>query len=103
MEVNRKPAQSASDFVNDVHNMPAGQDLLLLVWSHGNASYRTVHPEPASRTANHELVRPLDYPDGPRDGARPSGRRPGIFFWSQDRHVRRPFAAAVKLEPRRSK
>jgi serine protease Do len=45
MEVNRKPAQSASDFANDVHNTPSGQDLLLLVWSHGNASYRTVHPE----------------------------------------------------------
>ncbi|HEY3627858.1 MAG TPA: Do family serine endopeptidase [Terracidiphilus sp.] len=45
MEVNRKPAQSASDFANDVHNSAAGQDVLLLVWSHGNASYRTVHPE----------------------------------------------------------
>ncbi len=45
MEVNRKPAQSASDFANDVHNTPSGQDLLLLVWSHGGASYRTVHPE----------------------------------------------------------
>jgi len=45
LEVNRKPAQSASDFANDVHNTPAGQDLLLLVWSHGNASYRTVHAE----------------------------------------------------------
>jgi serine protease Do len=45
MEVNRKAAQSAGDFVNDVHNVPAGQDVLLLVWSHGNASYRTVHPE----------------------------------------------------------
>ncbi|HLY17578.1 MAG TPA: Do family serine endopeptidase [Bryobacteraceae bacterium] len=44
MEVNRKPAQSASDFATDVHNL-AGQDVLLLVWSHGNASYRTVHPE----------------------------------------------------------
>jgi serine protease Do len=45
MEVNRKPAQSASDFADHVHNMASGQDLLLLVWSHGNASYRTVHPE----------------------------------------------------------
>ena len=45
MEMNRKPAQSANDFVNDVHNSASGQDLLLLVWSHGNASYRTVHPE----------------------------------------------------------
>ena len=38
-------ADSASDFVNAVHNLPAGQDVLLLVWSKGNASYRTVHPE----------------------------------------------------------
>jgi serine protease Do len=45
MEVDRKPAQSASEFANQVHNAPAGQDLLLLVWSHGGASYRTVHPE----------------------------------------------------------
>ena len=45
LEVNRKPAQSASDFVNEVHNSPAGQEVLLLVWSKGNASYRTVHPE----------------------------------------------------------
>lgn len=45
MEVNRKPAQSASEFANQVHNTPSGQDLLLLVWSHGGASYRTVHPE----------------------------------------------------------
>jgi serine protease Do len=45
MEVNRKPAQSASEFANAVHNTPTGQDVLLLVWSHGNASYRTVHAE----------------------------------------------------------
>ncbi len=45
LEVNRKPAQSASDFINEVHNNASGQDLLLLVWSKGNASYRTVHPE----------------------------------------------------------
>ncbi len=45
MEVNRKPAQSASEFVNQVHQGPAGKDLLLLVWSKGNASYRTVHPD----------------------------------------------------------
>ena len=51
MEVNRKPAQSASDFASDVHNL-AGQDMLLLVWSHGNASYRTVHPASASGEQN---------------------------------------------------
>ena len=45
LEVNRKPAQSATDFINEVHSSASGQDLLLLVWSKGNASYRTVHPE----------------------------------------------------------
>ncbi len=45
LEVNRKPAESASNFVDEVHNAPTGQDVLLLVWSKGNASYRTVHPE----------------------------------------------------------
>ncbi len=45
MQVDRKPADSASDFASQVRNSPAGQDLLLLVWSHGNASYRTVHPD----------------------------------------------------------
>jgi serine protease Do len=44
-EVDRKPAASASDFVGEVHAAPADKDLLLLVWSHGNASYRTVHPD----------------------------------------------------------
>ena len=43
MEVNRKPATSASDFANQVHE--GGKDLLLLVWSKGNASYRTLHPD----------------------------------------------------------
>jgi len=45
LEVNRKPASSASAFVDAVHNTPAGKDVLLLVWSKGNASYRTVHPD----------------------------------------------------------
>jgi len=44
-EVNRKPATSASEFATAVHSSPADKDLLLLVWSHGNASYRTVHPD----------------------------------------------------------
>ena len=43
-EVNRKPAQSADQFVTEVHQSPDGKDLLLLVWSKGNASYRTIHP-----------------------------------------------------------
>lgn len=48
VEVNRKPVTSASDTVNQIHAVPAGKDVLLLVWSHGNASYRTVHPDAAS-------------------------------------------------------
>lgn len=42
LEVNRKPTMSANQFVGAVHGSPAGKDLLLLVWSKGNASYRTV-------------------------------------------------------------
>ena len=45
MEVDRKPASSAGEFANQVHSNPAGKDILLLVWSKGNASYRTVHTD----------------------------------------------------------
>ncbi len=45
MEVDRKPADSASQFVDQVHQVPAGKDMLMLVWSKGNASYRTVRPD----------------------------------------------------------
>ena len=45
LEVNRKAVKSASQFADAVHAAPEGQDLLLLVWSHGGASYRTVHPD----------------------------------------------------------
>jgi serine protease Do len=44
VEVNRKPVTSAEQFANAVHASPAGKDLLLLVWSKGNNSYRVVHP-----------------------------------------------------------
>jgi serine protease Do len=44
MEVNRKPADSAAQFANEVHQNQDGKDLLILVWSKGNASYRTIHP-----------------------------------------------------------
>jgi serine protease Do len=44
LEVNRKPADSASQFVSEVHQDQDGKDLLLLVWSKGNASFRTIHP-----------------------------------------------------------
>jgi serine protease Do len=44
LEVNRKPVTSADQFVNDIHASPADKDLLLLIWSKGNAGYRLLHP-----------------------------------------------------------
>ena len=44
VEVNRKPVTSAEQFASAVHATPAGKDLLLLVWSKGNNSYRVLHP-----------------------------------------------------------
>ena len=43
-EVNRKPVTSAEQFANEMHATPAGKDILLLVWSKGNSSFRVVHP-----------------------------------------------------------
>jgi len=45
LEVNRKPADSASQFANAVHQDKDGKELLMLVWSKGNSSYRTIHPD----------------------------------------------------------
>src|ERR1700761_2295252 len=45
LEVDRKPVTSTEQFVNEAHTAPAGKDLLLLVWSQGNASYRVVHTD----------------------------------------------------------
>jgi serine protease Do len=45
LEVDRKPADSASQFVNEVHQGSGAKDILLLVWSKGNSSYRTIHPD----------------------------------------------------------
>jgi serine protease Do len=45
-EVNRKPAGDASAFAGAVHAAPNDKDILLLVWSKGSASYRTVRPDP---------------------------------------------------------
>ncbi len=44
-EINRKPADSASQFANEVHANKSGDDLLVLVWSKGNSTYRTIHPD----------------------------------------------------------
>ncbi|MDR5727541.1 MAG: Do family serine endopeptidase [Terriglobia bacterium] len=45
LEVNRKAVTSAKQFVGAVHANPSENDMLLLVWSQGNTSYRTIHPE----------------------------------------------------------
>ena len=45
LEVNRSPVQTASQFAGQAHQAPAGKELLLLVWSKGNASYRTLRPD----------------------------------------------------------
>jgi len=44
MEVNRHPATSSDQVVSDLHSVPNGKDVLLLVWSNGGASYRVVKP-----------------------------------------------------------
>jgi serine protease Do len=49
VEVNRKPVTSAEQFVSAVHATPAGKDVLLLVWSKGNASYRVLHASDNNR------------------------------------------------------
>jgi serine protease Do len=50
VEVNRKPVASAEQFVSAVHAQPAGKDMLLLVWSKGNASYRVLHQNASSQS-----------------------------------------------------
>jgi serine protease Do len=45
LEIDRKPAESASQFASAVHQNKDGKDVLLLVWSKGNSSYRTIHPD----------------------------------------------------------
>jgi serine protease Do len=50
VEVNRKPVTSAEQFANAVKSTPSGKDMLLLVWSKGNNSYRVVHPSENSQS-----------------------------------------------------
>ena len=45
LEVNRKTTASADQFVNQVKANATGKDVLVLVWSKGNASYRTIHTD----------------------------------------------------------
>lgn len=45
LEVDRHATGSADQFVSAVHGTGASREMLLLVWSKGNASYRTIRPE----------------------------------------------------------
>jgi serine protease Do len=45
LSVNRKPVEDAGAFVDAVHAIPEGKDILLLVWSNGGASFLVVHPD----------------------------------------------------------
>lgn len=47
LELNRQPVQSADKFVSSVRANAEGKDMLLLVWSRGNATYRVVKPNSA--------------------------------------------------------
>lgn len=46
--IDRKPVTSTEQFREEVEEHPAGQDVLLLVWSDGGATYRVVHTAPES-------------------------------------------------------
>jgi serine protease Do len=48
VQLNRQPVESAQSFVDKVH-AASDKDLLLLVWSNGNATYRVIHQEQNSQ------------------------------------------------------
>ncbi len=52
LQLNRKPVDSAQQFASSVHAMSADQDVLLLVWSHGGATYRVLQPSSAIQSGN---------------------------------------------------
>ncbi len=52
LQLDRKPVESAQQFASAVHTMPANQDVLLLVWSHGGATYRVLQPSTAAQSGD---------------------------------------------------
>jgi serine protease Do len=50
LEVNRHPVETADNFVNQVHSVPSGKDILLLVWSKGGTTFRVVHPDQSTES-----------------------------------------------------
>ena len=45
LEVDRHPVNDAQTFADQVHSIPPGKDILLLVWSKNGTTYRVLHPE----------------------------------------------------------
>ncbi|MDR3723312.1 MAG: Do family serine endopeptidase [Terracidiphilus sp.] len=45
LEINRHKVESTDAFTKQMKEAPEGKGILLLVWSHGGASYRVVHQE----------------------------------------------------------
>ncbi len=52
VQLNRKPVTTAQAFADAVHALPANQDVLLLVWSHGGATYRVLQPASGMQNGN---------------------------------------------------
>lgn len=42
-EINRHPVRTVAELTSLVRSIPNGKSVLLLVWSHGNSSYRVLH------------------------------------------------------------
>ncbi len=47
--VDRHPVEDADSCVSQIHSVPAGKDVLLLVWANGGASYLVLHPDQNSQ------------------------------------------------------
>lgn len=43
-EINRHPVKTVADLTASARTIPSGKSALLLLWSHGNSSYRVLHP-----------------------------------------------------------
>ena len=45
LELDRHTITSAEHFATEVHAVPEGKDMLILIWSHGGTTYRVIHPD----------------------------------------------------------
>jgi len=49
MEINRHAVSSSDELVKQVHSLPKGDDVLLLVWSQGSTTFRVLHTASGSK------------------------------------------------------